>query len=354
VGSPAPAPDAGGQPPVAPGSPSGLDLRGLRPSTVLNRIGPQNVALLMALVLLSLAIRTRSNKIFLLANLLDIGVAVSILGILAVAQMVVIISGGLDISIGSTTSLTTVALAMVLRDGMPTVFAVLFAVLVGLLAGAINGILVVSLSISPIIVTLATFSGFAGLGLVLSKGLEISVTNNFFLAIGTDSLLGVPYPVWLLIVFAVVTHVYLRYTVVGRHVYAMGSNEDAARNTGISLSRYRLGIYAYSGFAAAVAGLLTVARNGLGQASSAGADQGLIAITAALLGGAALAGGRGSIPGAVMGVLLLGVLDNGLVLVGADPFYSQIIVGVLLVTAVGLQQPQVSQRLRRRRRVTTA
>lgn len=351
--SPPPAPKPEG-PSLTKSTPDDPHATGARVATIagsgLRAIGAQNAALVGALALLCLLIRTRTDKILLLSNLIDIGVAVSILGVLAVAQMVVIISGGLDISIGSTTGLTTVALAMALRDGMPTVWGILFALGVGLVAGAVNGLIIVGLSLSPIIVTLATFSAFAGLALVLSKGLEIAVTSNFFLAIGTDKFLGMPYPMWLLIVFALVTHLYLRHTVVGRHIYAIGSNEDAARNTGISLARYRFGIYAYSGFAAAVAGLLSVARNGLGQASSAGADQGLIAITAALLGGAALAGGRGSIPGAVLGVLLLGVLDNGLVLIGADPFYSRIIVGVLLITAVGLQQPQVSARFTRRRR----
>lgn len=317
---------------------------------LIGKIGPSNVGLILALVILCAIIRTQSDKIFLVSNIINIGTAVSILGVLAVAQMVVVISGGLDISIGSTTSLTTVGVAIVLRDGVPTAWGVIIALAVGLAAGAVNGLIVVTLSISPIIVTLATFSAFAGLAYVISNGLQIAVNGNFFLALGTDKLFGVPYPVWVLAVFAILTHVYIRYTVVGRHVYAMGSNENAARNTGISLARYRLGVYAYSGFAGSVAGLLSVASNGLGEASTAGADQGLTAITAALLGGAALTGGRGSIPGAVLGVLLLGVLDNGLVLMNANPFYSQIVVGGLLIVAVGLQQSRIFDRITRERR----
>jgi ribose/xylose/arabinose/galactoside ABC-type transport system permease subunit len=313
---------------------------------LVRRVGASNLGLILALVVLCALIRTRSDKIFLLSNVINIADAVAILGVLAVAQMVVVISGGLDISIGSTTSLTTVAVAMMLRDGVPT----LWALVIGIAAGFVNGAIVVALRISPIIVTLATFSAFAGLAYVLSKGLQIAVNGQFFLDLGTNKFIGVPWPVWVLAVFALLTHLFMRYTVVGRHVYAMGSNENAARNTGISLARYRMTVYAYSGFAAAVAGLLSVASNGLGQASSAGADQGLTAITAALLGGAALNGGRGSIPGAVLGVLLLGVLDNGLVLVNADPFYSQIVVGILLIVAVGLQQSGLLERIGRSRR----
>jgi ribose/xylose/arabinose/galactoside ABC-type transport system permease subunit len=321
---------------------------------IVRGIGPSNVGLILALAILCAVIRTQSDKIFLVSNIINIGVAVAILGVLAVAQMVVVISGGLDISIGSTTSLTTVVVAMILRDGVPTFWGVLIALAVGLAAGAVNGLIIVVLSINPIIVTLATFSAFAGLAYVMSNGLQIAVNGQFFLDLGTSKLLGVPYPVWVLGVFAILTHLYIRYTVVGRHVYAMGSNENAARNTGISLARYRLGVYAYSGFAGGVAGLLSVASNGLGEATTAGADQGLTAITAALLGGAALAGGRGSIPGAILGVLLLGVLDNGLVLINANPFYSQIVVGALLIIAVGLQQTNIVERMTRQRRRRSA
>ncbi|HVX53393.1 ABC transporter permease [Nocardioides sp.] len=317
---------------------------------ILRRIGPANVGLVVALVVLCAAIRTQSDKIFLLGNIINIGVAVAILGVLAVAQMVVVISGGLDISIGSTTSLTTVVVAMALHHGVPTGLGVLIALGVGLAAGAVNGLIVIAMRINAIIVTLATFSGFAGIAYVLSKGLQIAVNGKFFLDLGTNKLAGIPYPVWVLAVFALLTHLFIRYTVAGRHIFAMGSNEAAARNTGISLARYRLGVYAYAGLAGGVAGLLSIASNGLGEATTAGADQGLTAITAALLGGAALTGGRGSIPGAVLGVILLGVLDNGLVLMNANPFYSQIVVGCLLIVAVGLQQSGVFDRMTSRAR----
>lgn len=331
-------------------APPGRQSVGVIGHRITRGVGSSNLGLLIALTILCVVIRTQSDKIFLLSNIIDIGNAVAILGVLAVAQMVVVISGGLDISIGSTTSLTTVAVALMLKHGLPTAWGVVLALAVGLAAGLVNGLIVVVLSISPIIVTLATFSAFAGLAYVMSNGLQIAVNGKFFLDLGTNELFGVPYPVWVLLVFAALTHIYIRHTVVGRHVYAMGSNENAARNTGISLARYRLGVYAYAGFAGGAAGLLSVASNGLGEATTAGADQGLTAITAALLGGAALTGGRGSIVGAVLGVILLGVLDNGLVLINANPFYSQIVVGALLVVAVGLQQTRVVDRLARWRR----
>lgn len=320
------------------------------PSRVLRAVGAQNLALIAALVLLCGIIRIYSDRIFLVTNLLDIAVAVSILGILAVAQMVVIISGGLDISIGSTASLSGVITALALDSGQSTVPAILLGLLTGLAAGAVNGFFITLFSLSPIIVTLATFSAFAGVALRITNGIAIPVINDVFDVVGTESLVGVPYPVWLLVVFAVSSYFYLRMTVVGRHIYAMGSNEAAARNTGIPLARYRFGIYVYAGIAGAVAGLLGVAQSGLGGASSTGADLGLTAITAALLGGAALTGGRGSIVGAILGVFIIGVLENGLVLVGANPFYSQVFIGLLLITAVALQRIDVGGLLARRRR----
>jgi ribose/xylose/arabinose/galactoside ABC-type transport system permease subunit len=311
---------------------------------IVRAVGPQNLGLLIGLAVLVLVIRTQTDKILVPNNLLDIGVAVSILGILAVAQMIVIISGGLDISIGSTASLCGVIVALALRDGASTPVAISLAVATGLAAGAINGAVIVRLSINPIITTLATFSAFAGIALVITGGLDIAVTNHFFDVIATERFAGLPYPLLMLLAFGLAAHLFLRFTVIGRHLFAMGSNEDAARNTGIDLGAYKMGVYMFAGGAAAIAGVLAVARDSLGQASAAGADLGLTAITAALLGGAALTGGRGSVPGALLGVLILGVLDNGLILMNVDPFYARIAVGILLILAVGLQQSRLVDR----------
>ena len=334
--------------PVASAHPRGtLSRTGAR---VVREIGPQNLGLVVGLILLALAIRTQTDRIFITSNLLDIGVAVSILGILAVAQMIVIISGGLDISIGSTATLSGILAAQTLSHGSGTTVGIAVGLGIGLLAGAINGAVIVWLRINPIITTLATFSAFAGVGLVVSDGLDVAVSNRFFDVIATEDLAGVPYPLVILLAFGLITYLYLRFTVVGRHIYAMGSNEDAARNTGINLGAYKMAVYMFSGGAGALAGLLSVARDSLASASTSGANLGLTAITAALLGGAALTGGRGSVPGALLGVLILGVLDNGLILMGVEPFYSQIAVGILLIVAVALQQARIMGRLGQRAR----
>ncbi|GAA4214398.1 ABC transporter permease [Actinocatenispora rupis] len=313
-------------------------------------VGKQNLGLLAGLVLLLAVIRTQTDRVFITGNLLDIGVAISILGILSVAQMIVIVSGGLDISIGSTASLCGVAVALLLKHHAGTPTAIVLALAVGLAAGALNGAVIVFLRLNPIITTLASFSAFAGLSLVLSHGLDVPATSHFFDVIATESVAGIPYPLLFLLLFGLATHLMLRYTVIGRHVYAMGSNPDAARNTGINLAAYKMGIYLFAGLAGAIGGIMTVARDSLAQANTAGADLGLTAITAALLGGAALTGGRGAVPGALLGVLILGVLDNGLILMQIEPFYSQIAIGVLLVLAVSLQQSRLMERLGRRGR----
>lgn len=335
--------------PVAGGPSRGGVARAMR--RVVREIGPQNLGLVIGLLLLALAIRTQTDRIFVTSNLLDIGVAVSILGILAVAQMIVIISGGLDISIGSTATVSGILAALAMNHGFGTAGAIGVGLAAGLAAGALNGAVIVFLSINPIITTLATFSAFAGVGLVVSHGLDIAVTNSFFDTIATEDVAGVPYPLLILLAFGLLTYLYLRFTVVGRHIYAMGSNEDAARNTGINLGGYKMAVYMFSGGAGAIAGLLSVARDSLASASTSGANLGLTAITAALLGGAALTGGRGSVPGALLGVIILGVLDNGLILMGVEPFYSQIAVGALLIIAVALQQTRIMDRLGQRARM---
>jgi ribose/xylose/arabinose/galactoside ABC-type transport system permease subunit len=315
------------------------------PIRTIGIVGAHNLALVAALVVMLLVIRSRNENVFLMANLLDIGVAVSILGILAVAQMIVIVSGGLDISIGSAAGLSSVVTAMAIAAGYPTLVVVFVALGVGASCGAFNGLLVNYLRINPVIATLATFGGFSGLALVLSGGRAIAARDEIFRYVGVTRWFGLPLTLILLIVVALIAHVFLRYTVIGRRVYALGSNPSAARNSGINLVRYRMGIYIMSGMAAGLAGAMIITRTRLGTEAGS-SDLGLTAITAALLGGAALTGGRGTIVGVMLAVLILGVLDNGLILTGTPPFWSKVALGALLVIAVAGQEADLPTKLR--------
>ena len=301
-------------------------------------VGAQNLGLLLALALLVVIIRAQSPYFFLSSNLLNIGSAISILGVLAIVQTVVIVSGGLDISVGSTAGLTSVVTATVLADASGVGLGLLVGLGVGLAAGTFNGVLITYGRVNPVIATLATFSGFRGAALLVTNGNSVGVANTSFNHIGAGRLIGLPIPFVILLGVAAAFFVGLRYTDLGRNVYAMGGNATAARLAGINLARYKLGVYMLSGLIAGLAGILLTAKTTSGQPISGSQGLELASITAALLGGAALDGGQGTIVGAFLGVTILGVLENGLTLLNVSSFYQDVARGSLLIAAVVLQE----------------
>jgi L-arabinose transport system permease protein len=311
-------------------------------------VGEQNLGLLLALAVLVVVIRSQSPYFFLSSNLLNIGSAISILGVLAIVQTVVIVSGGLDISVGSIAGLTSVVTATVLADGSGVGLGVLAGLGVGLAAGTFNGILITFGRVNPVIATLATFSAFRGAALLVVNGNSVGVTNTSFNYIGSGRILGIPVPFVIYLGVAAIFFVALRYTDIGRNVYALGGNPTAARLAGTNLTRYKLGVYMLSGLIAGLAGILLTARTTSGQPISGSQGLELASITAALLGGAALDGGKGTIVGAFLGVTILGVLENGLTLLNVSSFYQDVARGVLLIAAVVLQEFRWGS-LRRRR-----
>src|SRR4051812_8043796 len=301
-------------------------------------VGEQNLGLLLALGVLVIVIRSQSPYFFLSSNLLNIGSAISILGVLAIVQTVVIVSGGLDISVGSIAGLTSVVTATVLADASGVGLGVLAGLGVGLAAGTFNGILITFGRVNPVIATLATFSAFRGAALLVVNGNSVGVTNTSFNYIGSGRIVGIPVPFVIYLGVAALFFVALRYTDIGRNVYAMGGNPTAARLAGINLTRYVIGCYVAAGLAAALAGIMLTARTGSGQPTSGSQGLELQSITAAALGGVSLRGGKGTISGTILAVLLLGVLQNGLTILNVNSFWQDIAQGFLLVVAVVIQQ----------------
>lgn len=300
--------------------------------------GAQNVGLLLALALLIVVIGLQRPQFFLGRNIVNIGVAVAVLGLLAVMQTVVIVAGGLDISVGSTAGLTSVVAATALTAIDHVSVGVAAGLVAGAACGAINGLLVTAGGVNPVIATLATFSAFRGIAFLVTDGAPVGVTNAAFNALGSGRLAGAPVPVLVFAAVALLAHVVLRWTDIGRRLYAIGGNSTAARLAGIDLARYRFSLFVWSGAVAGLAGVLLTARSHVGQAASGSPGLELAAITAALLGGAALTGGRGTISGAVLAVLLIGVLDNGLILLNVSSFYQLVARGALLIVAVLIMQ----------------
>jgi ribose transport system permease protein len=313
--------------------------RGRRLATIIQGQGLIAMALLIA-VYFGLS----SQFFFTTDNVLIIGATAAPLGIMALAQTFLIVSGGIDVSVGSVVAITTVAAGLLLQGGMDFWPAAGLAVLVGAAVGSINAILVVVLTINPFIATLGTLSVFQGLAFAVTGGKTIVVDNPTLAYIGIGTLFGLPVPFIVFIIAFIVAVIFERFTRWGRTIYAIGGNAEAARLSGLRVKSTRAGLYILSGTAAGVAGVLI-----LGQLSAASPQVGatflLSVVTAVILGGASLAGGKGTVVGTLVAVVILGMLNNGFALLGSSSAAQQVALGVALIFAVLLEQ--VGRRLRR-------
>lgn len=302
------------------------------------RSDPLIVALLVALGVLIAGIGVQRPGIFFLpVNLLNIGQAITMIGLVALAQTLVIIMGGLDISVGSIVGLTSIVIALAMRDNNSLPGGIATGLLVGAFAGLINGLLITQGGIEPVIATLGTMAVFRGAAFIVTNGAPIGIMSKPFNLIGSGRLAQIPIPLLILIAVTVAFYIFLNYTDVGRNIFAIGGNAIAARMSGIHIERYRLGVYMLSGLVAGIAGIILTARSNAGQPNS-GVGLELESITAAALGGTAMAGGKGSVLGTVLGVLIIGVLNNGMILLGVSQFYQFIARGALLIIAVLIQR----------------
>jgi ribose transport system permease protein/L-arabinose transport system permease protein len=301
-------------------------------------VGIQNLGLLITLAILVIFIGSQQgDKFFRPVNILNIGLSVSLLGLVAIAQTFVMLSGGLDISLGSAVGLGSVAAAYgIMATGSPW-GGIVGAILVCSLCGLLNGVIITYGRLNPVITTLGTLYVFRGIAYIITDAKPIGVQNAHFNAIGSGRLLDIPIPLLVLAVVSVIFMIFLRYTDVGRNIYAMGGNPVAARLSGINLNRYRLGIYVLSGVIAGIAAIILTARTNSGQPASGSIGLEFQAITAAVLGGTALSGGKGTIMGTLLGVIVIGTLNNGMILMGIETFYQELARGVLLIVATLIQ-----------------
>ena len=277
------------------------------------------------------------------SNFMNILLATSTIGILAIAATFVLSSGGLDLSIGSVLGLSGVVGASVAVNlGMPTPIAVFATIGAGALAGLVNGWVITRGFVPAFIVTLGMLGIARGLALVISDGRVIYGLPDWMLFLGQGRPFGIPMPVIILIVVAIIMHIVLAYTRFGRHTLAIGDNENAALTAGINVDLHRLTLYTLSGGLAGLAGLLFATRINSGD-PTAGISYELTAITAAIIGGTNLFGGRGSILGTIVGALIMGVLQNGLNLLAVQSYYQQMAIGAVLILAVFIDQLQQRQ-----------
>lgn len=298
---------------------------------------PPEAGLLVFLVLLGTWF-TLGSEFFLTGNnLRNILLSVSVLGILAAPSTMLLVSGNFDLSIGSNAVLCGVTFGLVAESSGPTT-GVIAAVAVGLIAGSFNGFLVSVLGISSLIVTLGTLSVFRGIAQLRSNGQTIRVEG--FRWLGSGEILGIPVQIVLFLITIVVFFLVMRYTTFGRSVFAIGSNQQAARLAGIRIPPTLFALFVIAGLLAALAGLILSSQL---RAASPNTAMGLelSVVAAVILGGASLQGGRGTIPGTVLGVLILGTLNNGLTILSISSFWQDIARGMVLILAVGLDQVRI-------------
>ncbi|MEW2167331.1 ABC transporter permease [Streptomyces sp. NPDC007084] len=310
-------------------------------------LGGQNISLVGALAFVLILFGILNSNYLSWSNMQVIAEAATITGLLAIVQTVVIICGGLDISVGSQAGVASVVSAMVFTSANSNaLLGMLAAVGVGVLIGIVNGLVIVYGRVNPTIATLAGLAAYKGLAQLLSDGRAQGyvLNNDTFIFLGRGKIAGLPVMVWILIVVAVAVHLLLKYTDIGRNIYAIGGNDTAARLAGININKYLIAVYALIGVVAAAAGILLTARTGSGQPTSGSEGLELKAITAAALGGAALKGGKGGIGGTLLAVALLGCLENGLTVQGINSFWQNVAQGALLVIAVIIQQRRSGER----------
>jgi ribose transport system permease protein len=296
----------------------------------------RNAGLLLALLAALLILAIFSPKYMNLQNFIVVGLQMSYIGIASLGMTLLIISGNVDLSIGSLFALSAVVASLLALHIDPQV-ALLVAILLGGAVGLINGMLVWRIKLSPIIITLGSLTIVRGLVLLFTGGYGIRGVPDAFGLIGQARPFEVPTPIWVLFALVLAVSLILHSTTVGRHIFAIGGNREASEAAGLNVRRLVLGVFLVNGLIVGLAGTLAASRFGTA-APSFGIGYELDVITAVILGGVAFTGGEGNILGVMLAVALLGVLNSGMVSLGIDPHYTQVVKGGALILAVTLDQ----------------
>lgn len=313
----------------------------------------QKFAALAGLLILMLVFSLTSDAFFSVGNAMTVSLQVTTIVYLGIGATLVILTGGIDLSVGSVLALSGVVAGMLVKSGMPVAPAMVLGVVVGALCGAINGLCVTRLRLPPFIATLGMMLVARGVALQLTDARAISGLGEAFGALGNGALWriekideqgfpdvvfpGIPYPVLLMIALAIAAGILLRRTTLGRHLHAVGSNSEAARLSGVNVGRVAMFAYVASGALAGLCGCVLMSRLVTAQPNE-GVMYELDAIAAAVIGGTSLLGGVGTISGTLIGAFVIGILRNGLNMNGVSSFTQQIIIGLVILVTVWIDQ----------------
>lgn len=298
--------------------------------------GVGQYGIFMAFIVVCLLLSFTTSQFLTVSNWTIIITQVSINALLAFGVTFVIITGGIDLSLGSIMAVTgVVAASLAHPDTYPVIVPITIGLLAGVAMGALNGLVITKSKVPPFIVTLGMMTIGRGLALILSKGRPVSNLSDSFNFIGGGNVVGVPFPIIVLIITFVVCSVVLKKTILGRYIYAVGGNEQAAKASGIRVNKVKMAVYTICGGLAALAGILLTSRITTGQ-PNAGVGFELDAIAAAIIGGTSTSGGTGTMTGTLIGALLIGVISNGLDLLNVTSYYQQVVMGAIIIGAVVL------------------
>ncbi|HEY9054661.1 MAG TPA: ABC transporter permease [Rectinemataceae bacterium] len=291
----------------------------------------------LVLFVITLAMSLANKSFLTLPNLINVARQVSINTIIAAGMTFIIITGGIDLSVGSLVALSSCVAMIVIDTTGSSLLGILSGVLIGGIAGAFNGTFVALAGIPPFIVTLAGLTIYRGIALIITGGTPIIKFEGGFKVLGQGALIGIPVPVLIMTAVVLVTHFLLSRTAFGTHVYSVGGNEEATRLSGIRVGRVKFQVYIMSGMLTALAGLVLMGRLSSAQPNT-GEGFELDAIAAVILGGTSLMGGRGTIWGTLIGAFIIGILNNGFNLMAVDAHFQLVAKGVIILLAVLLDR----------------
>jgi len=287
----------------------------------------------LTLIVLFVGLSIASPHFLTNTNLSSVVRQTAVINIMALGMTMIIVSGGIDLSVGAILALSGLIGTMAMEAGQPIPVAIVIGLLTGGACGLVNGFLITRLRINPFIVTLGTLGIIRGVTLIISNGLPVHNIPKAYSFLGEGNLLGVPFVLWILLLCALAVHVIMEHTKLGRYAFAIGSNPDAAWYAGIPVGFHTTAVYAIGGLLTGLSGMIEASRLMTGQ-PTAGQGYELQAIAAVVIGGGSLRGGEGSVVGTLVGAFIMGLLSNGSDLLGISPYLQQAIIGGVIILAV--------------------
>jgi len=305
---------------------------------------PQEAGIFFVFLFMVLIFSLLSENFFTLTNASVLLLNGAIIALIALGQTFVLLTGGIDLSTGANVAMSGIIATVLMRAGVPWWMAAIGAALCGSLLGIINGLIIHYIEIPPFIVTFAAMGVASSIPMIITRAESIQITQEEFAWIGQGHVFGIPVPVILVFLAAIVSSILLKNTVLGTHIYALGGNKLAARLSGINVMKTTVFVYAFSGFLAGVAGVVATSRLNVGYPQTGTGNQLFYSIAAAVVGGVSLFGGIGTIRGAIAGVLLIATISNGMNVVNISSYWQPLVIGLIILGGVSFDSKRSSRR----------